>query len=397
MKQAKKSLSIWLNGQLVGVWGRKKGEETFQYDSKWLNNKYARALSLSLPFTPFSAQSASPFDLLAEIGRDCVGAIQVLPMDKTPNDIYSINFKPIDDAQVANILRTTVSSGGFGPNNQASGLRLSLAGAQEKTALLWQNDQWCEPQGVTPTTHIFKLPLGLVGNLKLDMRHSVENEWLCSKIVQAFELPIAECEMKQFEDITVLVVKRFDRKLSGDEQAKGISPLQKYQSDGGLGVTDCMKLLEGSVQAQKDRETFFKAQVIFWLLCAIDGHAKNFSIHHLPNNIFRMTPLYDVLSAFPVIGSGKNKLSIHDAKLAMSINSKNKHYKVKEIQKRHLINHATKSGLGEEKADFMINEIASKTLKVIDEVKKMLPDKFPQSVSNAIFSGLQKQSRKLLR
>ena len=138
----------------------------------------------------FSAKSASPFDLLVELGRDCVGAIQLLAVDETP-DVKAILFKPLSEHEVAAILRHSSAATPLGFEDKNDELRLSLAGAQEKTALLWHEEKWCLPVGATPTTHIFKLPLGLVGNMKADMQHSVENEWLCSKIVAAFGLPVA--------------------------------------------------------------------------------------------------------------------------------------------------------------------------------------------------------------
>ena len=130
--------------------------------------------------------------------------------------------------------------------------------------------------------------------MRADMRTSVENEWLCSKIVAAYGLPIARCEMARFEDQKVLVVERFDRRLSSDEtwivrlpqedmcQATGTPALHKYESDGGPGIEAIMEVLSGSTRAAQDRRDFFMTQMIFWLLAATDGHAKNFSIAHCP-------------------------------------------------------------------------------------------------------------------
>ena len=191
----------------------------------------------------------------------------------------------------------------------AAGAASLVAGAQEKTALLRHEGQWLLPHGSTPTTHIFKLPLGLVGHMQADMRTSVENEWMCSKIMEAYEIPIARCEIESFEDQKALVVERFDRTPSSDGswiirlpqedmcQATGTSPLHKYQSDGGPGITQIMELLLGSDDAEQDRNNFFKTQIIFWVLAATDGHGKNFSIAHLPGGSYRATPIYDVLSA----------------------------------------------------------------------------------------------------
>jgi serine/threonine-protein kinase HipA len=81
----------------------------------------------------------------------------------------------------------------------------------DPSALLFQDGRWCLPRGGMPTTHIFKLPLGLIGGMKSDLRDSVENEWLCSLVLQAHGLPVAASRPLQFEDMKALVVERFDR------------------------------------------------------------------------------------------------------------------------------------------------------------------------------------------
>ncbi|MDI9651847.1 HipA domain-containing protein, partial [Burkholderia cenocepacia] len=72
------------------------------------------------------------------------------------------------------------------------------------------------PHGATPTTHILKLPLGLVGNKRADLTTSVENEWLCLAILRAFGLPTADADIVRFGEYKVLSVARFDRALHRD-------------------------------------------------------------------------------------------------------------------------------------------------------------------------------------
>jgi len=435
-KRRLNKLNLWMNGEYVGYWSKKSGIEELQYDKTWVESVRGRPLSLSLPFTPgnqkyrgdsvkfyfdnllpdstdirerlalkFDAKSTSPFDLLAELGRDCVGAIQLLPPEETPKDIHSINFKPLSEKEVANILRKTVSSNPFGYSDTDGELRISLAGAQEKTALLWHKNQWCEPIGSTPTTHIFKLPLGLVGDMKVNMNESVENEWLCSKIVAAFGLPVAHCDIGQFEDRKVLIVERFDRKYSSDKswiirlpqedmcQAKAISPLKKYQKDGGLGITECMKILDGSNTPTIDKQTFFKAQIIFWLLMATDGHSKNFSIRHTSRNKYELTPLYDILSVHPIIGRRNDQIAIQKAKMAMAVRGSKNHYLIKKIQRRHYIQHAKAVGISTPEAESIIKGIISSAEQVANNIYKIIPDNFPNSLANKILEGMLKQAR----
>ncbi|MDX8385201.1 MAG: type II toxin-antitoxin system HipA family toxin [Gallionella sp.] len=431
-------LNIWMNGIPVGYWETTRQGECLGYFDDWLTDAQSRPLSLSLPFLPGNAPyrgqivtdyfdnllpdndairrrlaqrhqagGTHPFQLLAKLGRDCVGAIQLLPEDEEPSDVYEINFKELNTTQIAQQLRNTTTDQALGQHDTDEELRLSIAGAQEKTALLRHKGKWLLPLRSTPTTHIFKLPLGMVGHMQADMRTSVENEWLCSKIMEAYGVPIAQCEIGQFEDQKALVVERFDRILSSDSswiirrpqedmcQAMGISPLHKHQSDGGPSIAQIMELLLGSNNAEQDRHNFFKTQIIFWVLAATDGHGKNFSIVHLPDCNYRATPIYDVLSAHPVIGKGKNQISPHKAKLAMAVRGSTNYYPIKTIQRRHWIAQARQVGLTAEVAEQLIEDVIESTEPVIEKVVKLLPDNFPQDIAEVIFSGMKRQSAKL--
>ena len=431
-------LNIWMNGIPVGYWETTRQGERLRYFDDWLTDEQARPLSLSLPFLPGNAPyqgqivtdyfdnllpdndairrrlamrhqtgGIDPFQLLAKLGRDCVGAIQLLPEEETPSDVYEIRGEVLNTARIAQRLRNTTSDQALGQHDHDEDLRLSIAGAQEKTALLRHEGRWLLPHGSTPTTHIFKLPLGLVGHMQADMRTSVENEWLCSKIVNAYEISIARCEIEHFEDQKTLVVERFDRTPSSDGswiirlpqedmcQATGASPLRKYQSDGGPGIAQIMELLLGSDHAEQDLRRFFKTQLIFWLLAATDGHGKNFSIAHLAGGRYRATPIYDVLSAHPVIGKGKNQIPPQKAKLAMAVRGSTHYYLIEKIQRRHWIAQAQQVGLGAAAAEQLIEEIIESTEAVIADVSRLLPDNFPMDLAEAIFSGMKKHCIKL--
>lgn len=431
-------LNIWMNGIPVGYWETTRQGERLAYLPEWLTHEQSRPLSLSLPFLPGNAPyqgqvvtdyfdnllpdndairrrlaqrhqagGIDPFHLLAKLGRDCVGAIQLLPEDETPSDLYAISGETLTPAGIAQLLRNTTSAQALGQQDHDADLRLSIAGAQEKTALLRHGGQWLLPHGSTPTTHIFKLPLGLVGHMQADMRTSVENEWLCSKVMAAYGIPSAGCEIEHFEDQKALVVERFDRSPASDGswiirlpqedmcQATGTSPLRKYQSDGGPGIARIMEVLLGSDNAAQDRNNFFKTQIIFWLLAATDGHGKNFSIAHLPSGNYRATPIYDVLSAHPVIGTGQNHISPHKAKLAMAVRGSANYYLIEKIQHRHWIAQAQQVGLGAKTAGLLIKEVIETTESVIDQVSKLLLKDFPMDVAEAVFSGMRRQSSAL--
>ncbi|MDV2450582.1 HipA domain-containing protein [Xanthomonas hortorum] len=328
-------LCVWMNGLRVALWREDMQGARLTYLSEWLHSPQARPLSLSLPLLPegqshrgdvvthyfdnllpdssdirrrmrerFKTDSASTFDLLQAVGRDCVGAIQLLAIDAEPEHLRSIQNRALTDNEVADVLRGVTAPLLPGQHGDNDNFRLSLAGAQEKTALLHHQHQWCVPMGSTPSTHIFKLPLGLVGNMRADMQASVENEWLCAQLLAAFGIPVAVTTMGRFQEQRALIVERFDRRLSPDGQwwmrlpqedlcqAFGVSSSKKYESDGGPGIVAIMELLRQSSQPS-DREIFFKTQILFWLIAATDGHAKNFSLMIEPGGRFRMTPLYE--------------------------------------------------------------------------------------------------------
>ncbi|MBR7747759.1 type II toxin-antitoxin system HipA family toxin [Undibacterium baiyunense] len=433
------TLNVWFNGTPVGQWRNKANSSTFTYFNEWLEDEGGRPLSLSMPFTAsndaYSGQvvinyfdnllpgsdiirrrlamrhntgGTSPFQLLEAIGRDCVGAAQILPVDVQPEDLFSIRKRPLDEQAIAKLLRDTTNPNAFGHHDDNQDFRISIAGAQEKNALLYHQGGWYLPIGSTPTTHILKLPLGLVGSMRADMSTSIENEWLCSIILEGFNLPIAKTEILQFEEQKVLSVERFDRKYSDDRswivrlpqedmcQALGCSPLNKYQRDGGPGIEAIMRLLLGSESAVKDRQNFFKTQVIFWLLAAIDGHAKKFSIFLQPNARYQATPIYDVLSAHPVIGTGPNMISPQDAKLAMAVRGSANYYHLQPIQRRHWSSVAKQVGLGAITAEEIIEEVLAQVPKVVESVYGRLPANFPLSLAESIIEGLQKQAAILI-
>ncbi len=438
MSRKQQRLAIWMNGIRVGFWEKSKGIDSLHYLPEWCADEQGRPLSLSLPFTPgnqawrgnvvrdyfdnllpdsegirrrlatrYRAESLEPFDLLTELGKDCVGAIQLLHEDEEPTDLYSVKYRPLAESDIATTLRNTTETWLPGRQDNHDDLRLSIAGAQEKTALLWHEGRWCMPEGNTPTTHIFKLPLGLVGNMKADMSSSVENEWLCSLLLENYGVPVAKTQIARFEDQKALVVARFDRKWSGDGQwivrlpqedmcqALGVSPLRKYQADGGPGISEIMEILSHSDHAEHDKAQFFRAQIIFWLMAATDGHAKNFSIATGPQGRYHLTPLYDVLSAWPLIGNGNNQIAWQKCKLAMAVRGSSNYYQIYRIQRRHWIKQGEMTGLSKQQVETIIEDIIFRTPDVIDRVNGLLPAPFPQELADRVTDGIRQQCRRL--
>lgn len=442
-----------MNGLRVGVWSHSRSRvPVFRYDAAWIASDAARPLSLSLPMTfgnaelrgavvenyfdnllpdsqairerirtRYQTRSVQTFELLQAIGRDCVGAVQLLPPEMEPSGWNAVHSEVLTPAQVAAQLRAASTSMPLGQHHDSDGeFRISIAGAQEKTALLKYGGRWHRPAGSTPTTHILKLPLGLVGNMRADMKDSVENEWLCAQLLTALQLKVAHTHMESFEDQKVLVVERFDRRwmqvaaglphkrgfepapgvwiarLPQEDfcQMAGVGPDKKYEAYGGPSMRQCLDYLAAS-QFAEDKAHFVLAQLAFWLLAATDGHAKNFSIFMERGGAYRMTPLYDVLSAWPILGKGAHMLAYQDAKMAMALHGKNTHYKLADIRARHwqrLAQSTSVDGLWEHMLA-MVHRVPA----ALDTVEAHLPSDFPAAVWDRVSAGTRRHAQQLLR
>lgn len=349
----------------------------------------------------FKTGSIEAIDLLAAIGRDCVGALQLLPEGVEPENPGQVDGIAVDEDAIERHLLEVINPGQYGaPRDPDDDFRISLAGAQEKDAFLWWNGQWMKPRGATPTTHIFKLPIGMVGGRKADFSTSVDNEWLCLRLFREYGLPAANASIAMFGSQRVFVVERFDRTLSADGmqlfrlvqedfcQATGTSPLMKYENEGGPGLQQMFTLLQQSQQAIADMRTLMASQLLFWMLRAPDGHAKNFSIQLLAGEgRFKLTPLYDVMSAYPVIGAGPNQWAEQDIKLAMALIGKNRHYLANSILRRHFSSTAKKVGYGDS-AEPLLQDFIARTPAIVDKVRANLSAGFSEKVADTILKGL---------
>ncbi|MBL0938584.1 MAG: type II toxin-antitoxin system HipA family toxin [Gemmatimonadaceae bacterium] len=425
-----------MNDERVGTWGQTStGTDTLEYAPSWLESIHGRPVSMSLPFLPGNVahrgqhvttwfdnllpdssvirrRVARRFritnttrDLLAGIGRDCVGAIQILPEGEIPDSRTALDGEPLTSSEVARILRGVTSTDSMGARDTADEpFRISVAGAQEKTALLRKDGRWFLPKGVTPSTHILKLPLGLVGNMRYDLEHSIANEWLCLQLLDAMGFPVATTEMATFSDDVstehALVVERFDRQWHASAhiirlpqedmcQALGVSVDDKYEDKGGPGMDSIMQILRASVDPDNDVRTFVLAQLAFWVLAAIDGHAKNFSLF-LRRDGHTLTPLYDVLSAWPIIGVGPSKLAIQEARLAMSVRCKIKRYKLRKIATRHWKCLADQSGVSFTEMRDLVDRVPG----AIAQVEPLLPATFPPHIWESITHGMRDQAER---
>jgi serine/threonine-protein kinase HipA len=428
-------LNVLINNRLVGrLMKETSGAIKFQYVKEWLEweHSFAVSLSLSLRKTAYrgepvvavfdnllpdnpnirrivaertGAGGTDAYSLLEQIGRDCVGAMQFLPDDVQADARMEVRGEPVTEEDIERILANLARAPlGIDPEHE---FRISVAGVQEKTALLFHHGQWMRPLGTTPTTHILKPQIGEIPTAfgLIDMATSVDNEHYCLKLLEAFGLHVNQTEIQTFGARRVLVVERFDRLWQNDGrllrlpqedfcQALGVPSTRKYQATvegrrNGPSIVDITSLLQASDEPTQDRAAFFKAQLLFWLIGATDGHAKNFSIFLSPGGGFKLTPFYDVLSAQQAFDA--NQIPRKSYKLAMSF-GKSRKYRILEITGRHFVETGKEAGLGPTIIREAITSVLEAAGAATDKALAEMPDDFSvqihESVKGVIVSRL---------
>ena len=424
-------LRVYLNNRRVGTLSREaSGAIGFSYHEDWLGWEHALPVSLSLPLreTPYrgepvaavfenllpdsdklrrlvaekvGARGTDAYSMLTKIGHDCVGALQFIAGDEdAPDATGTLEGEPVDEVAIEKILKG-LSQAPLGLTSDDA-FRISVAGAQEKTALLWHDGQWIKPHGTTPTTHLIKTQIGeLPGGIALS--DSVENEYYCLKLTEAFGLPVNTATIETFGDTKALAIERFDRRWTKDGrllrlpqedccQALSVPPTLKYQNEGGPGMVDVLDLLKGSDTPMEDQEIFLKAQLVFWLIGATDGHAKNFSVFLNPGGSYRMTPLYDILTAQPALNA--RQIERKPMKMAMSVGN-SRHYRFDQIHGRHFVQTAMRAGLSKKRATSIVEEIALLAPKALETSANALPKGFPMAVVDTVSEAVTDRVRGL--
>jgi serine/threonine-protein kinase HipA len=323
-----------LNGREIGrVVRDSRGRLSFNYAEDWRQTAAAYPLSFSMPLAAarhghkpveaflwnllpdneavldrwarrFQVSARNPFALLSHVGEDCAGAVQFIRPDHldTVLDGGSSEIEWLDETQVAARLRALRAdhTAWRSPNDTG---QFSLAGAQPKTALLYENGRWGVPSGRVPTTHILKPPTG-------EFDGHAENEHLCMWLASALGLITAPSEVSWFEDQVAIVIERYDRQRTPSGlvrvhqedlcQALSILPSRKYENEGGPGARPVVELLRTfSGRPQDDVQRFVDALAFNWLIGGTDAHAKNYSLLIGAEGRARLAPLYDVASILP--------------------------------------------------------------------------------------------------
>lgn len=421
-------LRVYQNNLLVGHLTKEPGGAiAFRYDRQWLDRNRAFPVSLSLPLRddPWRGEPVAAvfenllpdsdalrqrvadrvgaggydaYSLLAAIGRDCVGALQFIAGDDDPpEDSTIISGEPVDEAAIERIL-THLAQAPLGLARDDT-FRISVAGAQEKTALLWHDGGWLKPHGATPTTHLFKTQIGrLPGGI--DLSDSVENEFYCLRLLKQLGLPVNHAKIARFGQTSALVVERFDRawiqgrliRLPQEDccQAQGVPSARKYQSDGGPGLVEIAQLLKGSDRPAKDLRTLFQAQAAFWLIGATDGHGKNFSLSLHTGGAYALTPLYDVLSAQPSLVAGQ--IERRQMKLALSLGD-NRHYRIDEVAPRHFLQTAARAGVPTALVRAALAQLAEQVEPALTALEAELPPDFPPALHEAVAGAARQRAQ----
>ena len=423
-------LQVLINSRSVGTLiSASSGAIEFEYAASWLNWQNNFPVSLSLPLREdryvgapvvavfdnllpdnddirrhvaerVGAEGTDAYSLLAAVGRDCVGALQFLPEEADPGNPGEVKGTSISAVEIASILKN-LGTAPLGVSEDDD-FRISLAGAHEKTALLRWNGRWHRPLGTTPTTHILKPAIGKLPN-GIDLSQSVENEYLCLKLTDALGLKTTKAEIEEFEGQRVLVVERFDRRWTSDNrllrlpqedlcQALSVPPSQKYENQKGPGISKILGLLRGSDDPSNDQAAFLRAVIVFWLLGATDGHAKNFSIFLSPGGRFNLAPLYDVLSAQPMLDAGQ--IQHNKMKLAMAAGDK-RHYVVDTVMPRHFVQTGERAGFGRNMILPIFEDLRSRAPQALDTVEAALPACIPMNLWASVRQGVMQRMRRL--
>lgn len=343
-------LSVLLGGEVAGVLRRLPGGKVrFDYEPAYRERPGSTPLSLSMPVEvashsdrvvlpwlqgllpdnpavlrrwarEFGARANSAFALLATpIGEDCAGAVRFV----SPERVEAALGRPgqvtwIDEEAVGERLRELREDSTAWLGESFTG-QFSLAGAQAKTALLFEDGRWGEPSGATPTTHILKPGVSQLDDHDLD-------EHLCLDAARRVGLAAARTKISRFAGEGAVVVARYDRidtqsgvirRVHQEDlcQALSVSPDQKYESDGGPSAARIVRLLRDSMPAAVAEDSvgrFLDALIWNWLIGGTDAHAKNYSLL-LAGDQVRLAPLYDVASALPYATSER------ELRLAMKI------------------------------------------------------------------------------
>lgn len=420
-KKIAQKLNVFLGRHHVGTLTKQsKGSIEFKYSDGWIETGFGISLSLPLIDKSFAgdkaafyfdnllpdnkniletiakkvgAESTQQFDLLSAIGRECVGALSFYPYEEQPTFSNKMSVRLLKESDIAHRIKGLATDNPLGMDE--GDFRLSLAGVQEKMALLYRKGKWFEPRGQSATSHILKKKMGtLAGGINFEK--SIDNEWTCLFFAKEAEINTCNAEIVTFEDQKVLCVERFDRvwkdnflhRIPQEDfcQALGVSPHGKYERSGGPSIEKMMKFLERSNNAEADRKMLFKTVMFNDLIHNTDGHAKNFSIY-VTRKGFALTPMYDLLSAHFMAEKHKDRYS--KLRSSLSVNGK---YHFKEITLKDWAEESKKCKISKGMFEEICGEL-HQTFKTFKIISKSIPTEVDMTELKSILKGTQNRAK----
>ena len=421
MKPIERRLNVFFYdkyiGQLLQVQG---GDLAFEYDEAYVESR-GIAISYALPLKKerlegkkvkafFSGilpdenqrkrlarqqgvSDENPFALLKAIGGECGGAISVRPLEegeqveKNKDASDSSSATPLSEAEVLGRLQRLPQRPLLAGEN---GLRLSLAGAQEKLAVIYKNEQIYPTEGDAPTTHILKPPIQ-------DLEDSCFNELFCMRLAHAMGFETPHTFLYWAEETPCYMVERYDRirhkdgsiqRLHQEDfcQALGIRPEDKYETDRGPNIRACLTLLDNaSTQPAKDKMNFIDRIIFNYLIGNADAHGKNFSLLYESKKV-RLAPMYDLLSLaiYPAF----------DPRMAMYIGGRKN---PNEVLLRHWHRLVPNTKLAQRNLEKRLLKLAKETPQKAEALKESLKaDGIQSTIFDRIIALIQERSQRLL-
>lgn len=402
-----RSLDVYLHNIQAGILTQElTGQISFTYNKKYIEKSGAKPLSYSLPLRKekfdfkecrgyFSGilpegeirniiarnlgiSSGNDFSLLEQIGGECAGALTFVPSGQSLN-FSQFQYKQLSSTELYSLLKELPKRPLLAGEQ---GVRLSLAGAQNKLAVRVEGNKISIPLGSTPSTHILKPANNFFNGI-------VINETLCMKLAAIIGLSTSQVEFRRADDIEYLLVKRFDRssidnipnqfmRMHQEDfcQALGIVSDKKYQKEGGPSLKDCFQLLREVTNIPLFNLQQFLDYVIYnYLISNCDAHGKNYSLLYDSNvngeTIIGLAPLYDLVCTeyYPEL----------DKNLAMAIGDK---YASSSIKASHFEKLALDAGLSKL---FVIKRVKELGNLILENIHKVLMDHpVSMEVSNLI-------------
>lgn len=398
-----KTLTVRLNKNFVGYLEQDiQGKFIFTYDK---NNTIPLSLSLPVRSEPYTDKECrgffegllpegeqvrvyigkkyginpkNEFSLLKNIGYDCAGAVSFTPYEDNPEDLkddfIDISGKKFTDKSLEKYiaelpLKPLLTS--------SDGLRLSLAGAQDKMAVVLIDNIVALPDRDVPTTHILKPAIK-------DIEDSVENEYICLKAALGIGLNVCNCEIRTTKNTKYLLIERYDRELNNNRvkrihqedfcQARNIASTFKYEREGGINVKDCYHIIKQTKTPALNILELTDRIIFNYLIGNTDAHGKNFSLLYTPEGI-HFAPAYDILCTSAYDGLTKN--------MAMKIGGC---YDSRRIYPYNWEKMAESTGISYTQLRKMIIKQASElpdiVLKSAENIKGSIPQKIIKFVEN---------------